>query len=100
MSFLNKEEILRDCFKPIEVEKKSKNGVYLKPRTNKLKSNLFIKETMSITMEYTGYEVHYYTDDELYEKFNIDGEIVLPDNVDGSVILFYNVEDTCKILGL
>ena len=96
MSFLNKEDILLDCFKPVEVRK----GIFSKIRTNKLKLNLFTRETLSITIDYDGYNVQYYTDDELFDKFNIDGELVLPDNINGATILFYNVEDACRILGL
>lgn len=92
MSFINKEEILKDYF----VNPESFAQPSFTSRRNQLKSNLHEKESFHMLMSYTGVEVKYYTDDQLFDTFP-DG---LPDNIDGEVVLFFNVEDACRILGL
>jgi len=92
--FINKEEILKSYFEPQDSSKEALRQS--NKRKGVLKSMLYEKENFYILLAYTGMEIKYLNDDQLYEEF--DGE--LPDNIEGEVLLFYNTEDTARILGV
>ena len=88
MSFINKEDVLKE--------------VFFNEDTGRRKSNIlqrmeFDKENFSITMEYHGHITKFYTDDQLNEFIEKNGG-ELPDNDDGSVMLFFNTSDALKII--
>ena len=90
--FINKEDVLEDYF----VCQDTSNARFFISRRAMLKSSLWVKEYFTLRLSYTGIEIKYYTDEELYKEFGDN----LPSDIDGEIILFFNVEDACKKLGV
>jgi len=81
-NFIDKFEIAKDAFI-------TKGDDFEYVIAKEVEEFLNEKEVVQITVEIFGYDLEFYTEDELNEKYP-DG---LPDNNEGSLTLFYNISD-------